>query len=221
MLEFLKNKRILILAAHPDDEVLGVGATANMLNSLDCKIELITFTDGVSSRDSHENNRNIKLEEVSKIIGIQKYTYGSFPDNALDSVSMLELSKFIENNVSGNYDVVFTHFEGDLNVDHKMVARATLTAFRPQAGTKAKIYSYYVPSATDYNPFSCFDGNSYIQVSQENVDAKIKALKVYGEEMRPPPHTRSYANVKSLLNVWGHQVGVEYAEKFKLIREII
>ena len=78
-----------------------------------------------------------------------------------------------------------------------------------------------MPSATDYNPFSCFDGNSYIQVSQENVDAKIKALKVYGEEMRPPPHTRSYANVKSLLNVWGHQVGVEYAEKFKLIREII
>ena len=111
-----------------------------MLNSLDCKIELITFTDGVSSRDSHENNRNIKLEEASRIIGIQKYTYGSFPDNALDSVSMLELSKFIENNVSGNYDVVFTHFEGDLNVDHKMVARATLTAFRPQAGNKTKIY---------------------------------------------------------------------------------
>lgn len=215
------KQNILILAAHPDDETLGCGATIHNLSLQGHNIELITFTDGVGSRDNNENNRNPKLQEVSKILGISKFTSGDFPDNAMDSVPLLKLSKFIENNTEGHYDIIFTHFIGDLNIDHQLVTKATLTAFRPQYGLKTKIYSYFVPSSTDYNPLSYFDGTSYFSLSKENVEAKTKALEVYDKEMRTYPHTRSYQNVNNLIKVWGSEVGLLYCEKFKLIREII
>jgi len=132
---------------------------------------------------------------------------------------LLQLCQFIENNTEGPYDIIFTHFIGDLNIDHQLVTKATLTAFRPQQGHKTKIYSYYVPSSTDYNPLSTFDGNSYFELSNEDVTAKMKALAVYNEEMRDAPHSRSYENVISLMKVWGSEVGMVNCEKFKLIRE--
>ena len=212
---------ILILAAHPDDETLGCGATIHNLSSQGHNIELITFTDGVGSRDNNESNRNPKLQEVSKILGISKFTSGDFPDNAMDSVPLLKLSKFIESNTEGHYDMIFTHFINDLNVDHQLVTKATLTAFRPQYGLKTKIYSYFIPSSTDYNPLSYFDGTSYFSLDKENTEAKIKALEVYDKEMRLYPHTRSYQNINNLMKVWGSEVGLLHSEKFKLIREII
>ena len=212
---------ILVLAAHPDDETLGCGATLHNFSSKGYNIELITFTDGVGSRNNNESNRNPKLQEVSKILGISKFTSGDFPDNAMDSVPLLELSKFIENNTEGHYDMIFTHFIGDLNIDHQLVTKATLTAFRPQYGLKTKIYSYFVPSSTDYNPLSYFDGTSYFSLDKENVEAKIKALEVYDKEMRSYPHTRSYENIENLMKVWGSEVGLLHSEKFKLLRELI
>ena len=215
------NKKALILAAHPDDETLGCGATIHKLSQEGYDIQLLTFTDGVSSRYNGEKNRNPKLESISKILGISKYSSGDFPDNAMDSVTLLDICKFIESNVNYQPDIIFTHFIGDLNIDHQIVTRAALTVFRPQYGNKTKIYSYYVPSSTDYNPQTYFDANSYIEVSEINVKNKIKALKIYDKEMREYPHTRSYQNVENLIKVWGSEVGLLYCEKFKLIREVI
>ena len=214
-------KKALILAAHPDDETLGCGATIHKLSQEGYDIQLLTFTDGVGSRNNNEKNRNPKLESVSKVLGISKYTAGNFPDNAMDSVPLLDLCKFIEENVDYTPDIIFTHFIGDLNVDHQLVTKATLTAFRPQHGNKTKIYSYHVPSSTDYNPLSHFDGNSYFELSKKNVSAKLEALWYYDEEMREYPHTRSYKNIDNLMRVWGSEVGLLYCEKFKLIKEII
>ena len=83
------------------------------------------------------------------------------------------------------------------------------------------MYAYYVPSSTDYNPLSIFDGNTYYSVSIEDVNAKYQALRIYDNEMRNPPHSRSYTNVSNLMEVWGAEVGCSFAEKFKLIREVI
>lgn len=215
-------KNVLVLAAHPDDETLGCGATIHKLSSLGCEIELITFTDGVGSRNNNESNRNPKLQTVSDILGIKKYTSGNFPDNAMDSVPLLDLCKFIEENTNDHYDLIFTHFIDDLNIDHGLVTKAALTAFRPQNYTSStKMYAYYVPSSTNYNPLSKFDGNSYYSVSTENVNAKYQALRIYDDEMRDYPHSRSYENVLNLTKVWGSEVGLEYAEKFELLREVI
>jgi LmbE family N-acetylglucosaminyl deacetylase len=181
---------------------------------------LITFTDGESSRGDLQKNRNEKLEYVSEILGIDSFSYGNFPDNAMDSVPLLDICKFLDSQIEVEPDIIFTHFYGDLNIDHQLVARATFTVFRPQSGKKQKIYSYYVPSSTDYNPIDNFDGNCYFQVSGENINRKFKALQVYQNEMREYPHSRSHDNVLNLMKVWGSEVGLHAAEKFKLIRNV-
>ena len=215
------SKKVLVLAAHPDDETLGCGATIHRLSNEGHEIQLLTFTDGEGARGVTDKNRNTKLDDVSNILGIQKHSSANFPDNAMDSVPLIDLCKFIEQEVDYTPDIIFTHHIGDLNVDHQLVAKATYTAFRPQLGNTHNIYSYYVPSSTDYNPVSNFNAGTYYSVDRNNVDAKMSALRVYDAEMRRYPHTRSYENVLNLMKVWGSEVGLQYAEKFINIREVI
>lgn len=215
------SKKVLVLAAHPDDETLGCGATIHRLSNEGHEIQLLTFTDGEGARGVTDKNRNTKLDDVSNILGIQKHSSANFPDNAMDSVPLIDLCKFIEQEVDYTPDIIFTHHIGDLNVDHQLVAKATYTAFRPQLGNTHNIYSYYVPSSTDYNPVSNFNAGTYYSVDRNNVDAKMSALRVYDAEMRGYPHTRSYENVLNLMKVWGSEVGLQYAEKFINIREVI
>jgi LmbE family N-acetylglucosaminyl deacetylase len=217
----LKDKRLLILAAHPDDETLGCGATAYKLSNLGYKTQLITFTVGVGSRNDNKKNRNYKLEKISSILKIHSVNSGNFPDNAMDRISLLDVCKFIESNVDYFPDIIFTHSMTDLNVDHQIVTKAGLIAFRPQTGNNIKIYSYFIPSSTDYNPTMTFDGGVYFKLTENEVKVKMKALKVYDDEMRKYPHSRSYTNVKNLMKVWGSEVGAKYCEKFKLLREIL
>jgi len=214
-------KNILILAAHPDDETLGCGGTIKRLSEEGNNIRLITFTNGEGARGATDKNRNTVLDDVSKILGINSYTYGDFPDNAMDSIPMLDICKFLEYNLTFKPDIIFTHFQGDLNVDHQIVAKATWTVFRPQQGDTIQMYSYFVPSSTDYNPTSCFNGSTYFTLKGVHSLAKQEALKVYDSEMRPWPHTRSYENVHNLMRVCGSEVGVEFAEKFVNIREVL
>tara|TARA_Y100000310_G_scaffold297328_1_gene330234 strand:- start:19 stop:672 length:654 start_codon:yes stop_codon:yes gene_type:complete len=213
------NKNILVLAAHPDDETLGCGATISKLSEKGHNIQLLTFTDGVGAR-GEDGDRNSKLEACCEILGIKEYASGSFPDNAMDSVRLLDVCKFIGSNVKYFPDIIFTHHPNCLNIDHEVVYRATITHFRSQEGHNTSIYSYYVPSSTDYNPLGNFNGNVYFDVKNHK-DTKLKCLmECYDEEMRERPHSRSYDNVENLMKTWGSEVGLEYAEKFQLIRQI-
>lgn len=218
------KKKILVLAAHPDDETLGCGGVINKL-SANNYIKLITFTNGESARNdnskSSENyyNRNELLEKISKILGIDEYISGDFPDNKMDTIALLDICKFIEKNVNFVPDIIFTHHRDCLNIDHQIVYRATITVFRPQYGNKQKIYSYYIPSSTDYNPYNKFRGEVYYNI-KDNIEKKIEVLKIYDKEMRKYPHSRSYENVINLAKVNGSKVGLEYAESFELVRMV-
>lgn len=212
--------KILILAAHPDDETLGCGGTIRRLaNNSDNYIKLLTFTDGEGARNNNKDRRYI-LNNVCKTLGINAYIYGNFPDNKMDTVSLLSLCQFIEENIDFIPDIIFTHHRNCNNVDHALVYKATITAFRPQNGNNIKILSYYIPSSTDYNTFNDFIGNVYYNV-EDTIQTKLECLKNnYAEEMRTYPHTRSYENIENLAKVWGAEVGLKYAEKFELVREI-
>lgn len=218
-----KNKNILVLAAHPDDETLGCGGTIRRLHEEGNYIKLITFTDGESSRDKlNPENRNKKLEKVCEILGIDEYIFGNFPDNSMDTISLLEICKFIENETKDfNPEIIFTHFQDDLNIDHQLISRATQIVFRPQNFEPQKILSYYVPSASDYNFNSQFDGNIFYQINENQLKAKIDSLEIYEGEMRKFPHSRSFENITNLSKVWGSNVGCMLAEKFKNVRESI
>ena len=214
-------KKILVLAAHPDDETLGCGATIHRLYREGHSIQLLTFTDGESSRGLNKKNRNTLLDRVSNILGISNFSFSNFPDNAMDSVPFLKICKFIEEKVDYFPDIIFTHHHEDLNIDHQLVSKATYTVFRPQFGSTHQIFSYHVPSSTDYNPLSSFKGNTYFKLTKQDLEKKMEALKVYDKEIRDFPHSRSYKNIENLISTYGCEVGSIYCEKFNLVRNVI
>ena len=215
------KKKVLILAAHPDDETLGCGGTIAKLSSQNHDIELLTFTDGESARDdSHNYNRNDCLEEVSKILGIKKFQEGKFPDNKMDSVPLLDVCKFIEKEIKETPDIIFTHHPDCLNIDHNIVYRATITVFRPQNNKEIEINCFAIPSSMEWNPNNDFKPNLFINV-ENFIEKKIEALKVYDKKMRQYPHPRSYDAIINKMKSSGNEVGINYAEKFQTIRKII
>ena len=215
------KKKILILAAHPDDETLGCGATIAKLSKQNHDIELLTFTNGESARDDYDGqNRNDSLNKVSKILGIKKFKNGNFPDNKMDSIPLLDVCKFIEKEVEEIPDIIFTHHPGCLNIDHNIVFRAVITVFRPLSKKEIEINCFEIPSSTEWNPNNNFECNLYINV-EGFVEKKIEALKVYDKEMRPYPHPRSYDSILNKMKSSGNEVSLSYAEKFQTMRRII
>jgi LmbE family N-acetylglucosaminyl deacetylase len=215
------KKKILILAAHPDDETLGCGATiAKLASDKNNYIKLVTFTDGVSSRESNLKNRNLKLTKVSQILGINNFDIGNFPDNKMDSIPLLEVCKFIEQKVKFNPDIIFTHHPECLNIDHNIVYRATITAFRPQKKNSTEINCYTVSSSIEYNPLKAINYNVYYDV-EKYYKKKISALKVYKNELRPYPHPRNTQSIINHLKTTGSEVGLKFSEKFHLVRKTI
>jgi len=215
-----KYKNVLILAAHPDDETLGAGATIKKLHNNGSNIHLITFTDGVSARSKKSESRTLQLSKVATMLGINSYDVGDFPDNKMDTVPTLDICKFIETSTPFEPDLIITHDISCLNVDHRKVNEATLTVFRPQWGKKQAILTYYIPSSTDYNFNSKFQGRVYVDVEDTYKDKLTCLSEVYSDELRPSPHSRSLENVEALMKTWGSEVGLRHAEKFNLLMQI-
>tara|TARA_R110000824_G_scaffold310463_1_gene497752 strand:- start:73 stop:723 length:651 start_codon:yes stop_codon:yes gene_type:complete len=212
------TQKVLVLAAHPDDETLGCGGTIARLANEGAYIKLITFTDGESARGQTTKNRNDKLAAVCTKLGITDYAFSNYPDNRLDIISLLDKCKYVEQNVDFEPNLIFTHHPHCLNIDHEIIYRTTITVFRPQMKKEQTILSYAIPSSTDYNPRSNFCGNVYYDVSS-TYNIKLECLKEnYEAELRPHPHSRSYENIENLMKVAGAEIGVSYAEKFELIR---
>jgi len=215
--------KILVTAAHPDDETLGCGGTIAKLSSEGHEIHLLTFTDGIGARETGDR-RNV-LHDVSKILGIENFQSFNFPDNQMDSVPLLSIVKkiesyLLENNL--NPDWIMTHSPDCLNIDHKVVYNATLTVFRGMSRfNPIKIMCYEVPSSSEWNPIKSFTPNFYVSLSNNNFEKKMKALRVYDSEMREFPHPRSYKNIEILASLCGSEVGYYKAEKFMTVRETI
>jgi|TARA_B100000929_G_scaffold289230_1_gene279351 LmbE family N-acetylglucosaminyl deacetylase len=222
------KKNILVIVAHPDDEILGCGATLAKLARNNHKVHCLITAEGITSRN--DSNRKKHLNDLqkatlasSKIIKFSSVQSLKLPDNRLYSVDFLKIAKTYEKIINIlKPRIIFTHHPGDLNLDHEIVNRAVLTATRPIAKTYIKkILTFETPSSTEWN----FDtAKSFIPNYFENVEKfmkyKLKALKAYKSEMRPFPHPRSVENIKALAKFRGSTVGYKYAEAFRLVREI-
>jgi len=227
------KKSILVISAHPDDEILGCGGT--IAKHADCgdDVHICLMVEGITSRQE-KRNRNIvrtKLEilsEASKnaanILGAKSIQTNQLPDNRLDSMDRLDLIKIIEKYVDVyKPDFVYTHHSGDLNVDHRRLHEAVITACRPLPNFKTRrILSYEVSSSTEWQTASSsmpFNPNWFVNISNQ-LDRKLKALAEYKLEMRDWPHSRSIKAVEHLARLRGSQVGVEAAEAFILLRSL-
>ena len=224
-------KKILVFAAHPDDELLGCGATLLKYQKKGFKIKIIFFGDGESSRNIKKKNflKSIivreKQAESFKKRKIRKANIYKFPDNRLDTIPLLDIVKFIEKQIKQNKpEIIFTHFENDLNIDHQIIYNAVITATRPLSKTFVKkIYSFEVSSSTDFilsrKQKKIFNPNLYFNV-ESTIDKKINLLKLYKGEIKKWPHARSLKSIKNLAMYRGSQVGIKYAEAFITVREL-
>lgn len=214
--------KILVIAAHPDDEVLGCGGTIARLARAGAEIRVITLADGEGAR-SVDRNRDSQLAESCKILGLKSHKAYNLKDNRLDSYPLLEIVKIVEAEVkSFSPDTIFTHSLTDLNVDHQITHKAVLTACRPlPSSTVRSIFAFEVPSSTEWQSIqsSQFNPNYFFDISKF-FDLKLQALNVYSSEMREFPHPRSFEGVEALGKWRGVQSGVEMAESFILIRKI-
>lgn len=222
----------LVIAAHPDDEVLGCGGTIARLAKEGHQVYIAILGEGITSRYAQREQVNRALvkglrarsRRTAKLLGARDlFPYG-MPDNRFDTVPLLDVVKVIERLVKRlQPQVIYTHHGGDLNIDHAVVYRASVTATRPVAGCPVKeVYAYEVPSSTEWafqRLESIFRPNVFVDVSPI-IETKIQAMQIYASEVRPFPHPRSPEALQAIARRWGSVVGVEYAEAFELIRSV-
>ncbi len=221
------RRNILVVVAHPDDEVLGCGATiARHADSGDC-VHLVVMADGVTARSGVVSGdhalRAAALTKASEILGISRVTGFEFPDNQLDSIPLLTLVQKLEAEIAEfKPQIVYNHFHGDLNIDHQRTHSAAMTACRPLPDSSVReIYGFEVQSATEWSTpqLQPFSPTLFIDISNY-LPHKLAALEAYSAEARPVPHSRSIEHVEILARHRGHCVGLEAAEAFVAYRVI-
>jgi LmbE family N-acetylglucosaminyl deacetylase len=236
MLEYLKNKRVMIVVAHPDDELLGLGASMNkLITEHNVTAHVVILGEGITSRSNERDVRQWEKElalhkqnikNAQEAIGYQSVSVYNFPDNRFDTVALLDIIKIVEKE-KGQFspEIIFTHHGGDVNIDHQRAFEAVVTACRPMAHEKVKtVITFETPSGTEWRASSDprhFIPNFYISVSEENVNAKVKGMESYEFEKRAYPHPRSPQALKIQAQRWGVTVGADFAEAFQVIRMII
>ena len=224
------GRTILVVAAHPDDEALGCGATLAQAARAGAAVHLAFLADGVGAREpgrlpgEQETLRRDAARQAANVVGAGSVTHFEFPDNRLDTVALLEVVKAVETLIERHKpDTVLTHHAGDLNVDHRIAYQAVITACRPQPGRCVdRVLCFEVPSSTEWQPpgtAGVFAPQLFVDVSAE-LRVKRQALEAYVEEMRPWPHARSYEAVEHLARWRGASVGCEAAEAFVVARWI-
>ena len=232
--------KILIIAAHPDDEVLGCGGTMAKLASQGVQVHVVILAEGITSRDKkrdrtakHKELGSLKkaAEAANKMLGVTSLTFHDFPDNRMDGIELLDIIKCVESHIDKiRPQMVFTHHAGDVNIDHQITHKAVVTACRPLPEHPVQSLLFFeVPSSTEWQPPQSgtpFSPNWFVDIGEKGnsdqtfLDIKLESLKCYRSEMRPWPHPRSIEAVKSTAQCRGASVGIPAAEAFVLGRFI-
>lgn len=226
--------KILVIAAHPDDEVLGCGGTIAKHTQQGDRVHVLILAEGATSRTPQRDRQKLQNElsalaeaahQASKILGVTSLTLHDFPDNRMDSCDLLDIIKVIEQEIiKYQPDTIYTHHNGDVNIDHRRIHEAVISATRPIPRSTVKTLLFFeVASSTEWQtPGSApsFTPNWFVDIS-ETLSLKMKALAVYESEMRPWPHARSITAIEHLARWRGASVGVEAAEAFILGRNLI
>jgi len=235
-MNLFKNKRIMVVVAHPDDEVLGLGGSMHRLVKNDgSTTKVIILGEGLTSRSDKRDTDKWKtdlkkhkenIREAAASIGYHEFETYDYPDNRFDSVDLLDIIKTVEKEKAKfKPEIIFTHHAGDTNIDHRVVFESVITACRPIKGESCRtILTFETPSSTEWQAFDHprpFMPNFHISLSQEDVDAKIKAMESYNFEKREFPHPRSPKALQALAQKRGVEIGHPFAEAFVLIRNII
>ena len=233
----MSNKRILIFASHPDDEVLGCGGTIAFHRNKNDHVAVCYLSEGVSARFEFKEFQNNMLWEndmiqrekmalkAASILDFEIIEFLRLPNLRMQELPLLDLTKNIISIIKNfKPNTVYVNFPGDLNTDHRITFDAVFTALRPASfHNVSEILCYEVLSSTEWAPSICpqpYMPNMFVDISKF-IDVKLEAINAYEFEMRPEPHPRSLKSIRSLAIHRGSQIGVNYAESFVAIRKLI
>ena len=219
-------ERVLVLAAHPDDETIGAGATIARWAAEGIEVFVWFATDGVSSRDAmpqSAQDRRKASERALQMLGVTEGFYSEFPDNGLDTLGRLSICKAMETIATKVQPTrVLTHSQADLNVDHRIVGECAAVIARPTPSQSiSSLWHFEVPSSTGWfaDSASSFAPTHFVEVT-EYMGLKDAALKEYGREIPEWPHARSVNALNALAASRGSEVGVSSAEAFAVSRNL-
>lgn len=227
-------ERVLIVAAHPDDEVLGCGGAIARHAALGDEVHILIMAEGATARGpAREPDARVKeiealrhaAQEAARILGAHPPTFAGLPDNRLDGIELLDVVKVVEAGLAKmRPSVVYTHHGGDLNVDHRIVHQAVVTACRPLPGALVRsLLAFETPSSTEWSTPAigrAFQPTRFVDIAA-HLEKKLDALRCYASEMRDFPHPRSQEGVDALARLRGATAGCMAAEAFEIVRELV
>ena len=216
----------LIVVAHPDDEVLGAGATIHKLISHGHKVAVAIMVGKAAARANLSATLSDDEKKAMSIIGVEKVYHADFPNIKMNTVPHLDLVQFIESCISDwQAEAIITHHPSDTNIDHQETSKAAIAACRLFQRTdgvpQLRLFAYMeVPSSTEWSlnvADNRFQPNLFVEIHKDGMGKKIDALKAYIGVMKPYPHPRSYEAITGLAAYRGSQSGCEYAEAFDVV----
>ena len=220
--------KYLLVVAHPDDEVLGAGASMFRWSREGHQIDVAIMCTEAKARAFRPEDKELDedLNASSDFLGIHRKFEATFPNIEMNTVPHLKLVQFIESAIrESEPDIIITHHPADTNNDHLQTSMACQEAVRlfqrrPEVKRVRELWYMEVPSCTEWKINSAmvsFNPNCYVEVGKEGEDAKVKALSMYRGVMRPYPHPRSAEFIEGLAAYRGGQWGLMYAEAFEVV----
>ncbi|MFC7203579.1 PIG-L deacetylase family protein [Haloferax namakaokahaiae] len=219
----MSNRTVLVIGAHPDDEVLGAGGTMAKHAAAGDEVHALIVTEGTTQQyddDSIIEQKRDEARACADTLGIEAVHFGDLPDMRLDDVPHVDVNAVIESVVTDlEPDIVYTHSPHEVNLDHKAVYDSTLVATRPATGV-SRVLAYETPSSTGWTggTTSQFGADVYVDISGF-VETKVDAFAAYQSETRVFPHPRSRESLSARATTRGSEAGFAAAEAFSLVYE--
>lgn len=214
-------QKVLIFAAHPDDEVLGCGGVIQHWVKREAKVYVCIVTEGSSSQYPNDQSMIDKkkrhAQKANQILGVHKVIFLDLPDMRLDTVPHVILNRELESVINHiKPDIIYTHSASDLNLDHQKIHYSTLVATRPFSSTIKTVYAYEVPSSSEQNREEPFTPNVFLNI-EPYIKKKLRAMNCYTSELKIYPHPRSLLGIETLARYRGMSAYMLFAEAFQLL----
>lgn len=216
--------RVLVIAAHPDDEVLGMGGTIALHSDRGDAVRILVVTDGSSTQYPGDAEIRARKEGEARAaaaeLGVTDYVHLDFPDMRLDTLAHVDVNRVVEEHMRDHEPEVVYAVQPDVNLDHRALFDAVAVATRPTPGQPVRRLLTYAPtSSTEWTPavLNWFVPNWYVDVT-DTLERKVAAFAHYETERREYPHPRSERAVRAAASFHGSACGCEYAEPFVLVR---
>ena len=212
--------KVLVVAAHPDDELLGIGGIVLRHTALGDEVRAVIMCEGESLRYHGDAGQSTAIEEAARVLGVSRVYHLKYPDQKLDTFTLTELITPLEQ-ISDEYqpNVIYCQSACDANRDHKILFEAAMIAFRPTSEWVEDFYGFYTTSSTEWGFPRSFVPDTWIDISSV-LEKKIEAFEKYHSEVRDYPHPRSSDSLRHQAHFWGNQCCMDAAEVLMTVRRI-